>query len=458
MANLRISNEALGVKKFKETSNVTITDRNGDRICLIKGRLYKSAQCRCPKCKKQLPVYDTPTKNRRWRTLDVLDMPTYIIMDIHRVFCPEHGILTEDIPFALPGSGFTIPFELQTAWLARRADKTTVSLLMRIAWNTVGNIIKRVKKYLEPDETVRFNNLRNIGVDETSYKKGYKYITTVVDLDANTVIWVGINHGKDVLSRFFELLTEEQRASIETISGDGAKWIDACRDKYIPHAVRGLDPFHCVEWAQDCLDTIRRQEWQEAKKELNNAKKEEKKRNPGRPKKGEEDPLKEQKKAVKELKNARYALTKNPEHLTVNQQAKLDIIVSTNKKLTRAYQLKEKLRLIFKLNDPKEAREYLHKWLSWAQRCRIPEFVELGRKIKRHEEAIIATIERGLSSSKVEALNNKIKIVIKRSYGFRNLENLKAMVLLCCSNMVIPLPNRNNHQNKGRKAFVKEMI
>lgn len=97
------------------------------------------------------------------------------------------------------------------------------------------------------------------------------------------VIWVGINHSKDVLSRFFDLLTKEQRASIETISGDGAKWIDACRDKYIPHAVRDLDPFHCVEWAQDCLDTIRRQEWQEAKKELKEAqkkRKEEKSRTP----------------------------------------------------------------------------------------------------------------------------------------------------------------------------------
>ena len=207
-------------------SNETITDRNGDRVCLIKGRLYKSSQCRCPECKKQFPIYDTPTKNRRWRTLDVFDMLTYIVMDIHRVFCTEHGIVTEDIPVALPGSGFTIPFELQIAWLARRAVRTTVATLMRIAWNTVGNIIRCVKNFLEPDETVRFNNLKNIGVDETSYKKGYKYITMVVNLDTNTVIWVGINHGKDVLSRFFDLLTKEQRASIETISGDGAKWID----------------------------------------------------------------------------------------------------------------------------------------------------------------------------------------------------------------------------------------
>ena len=97
-------------------------------------------------------------------------------------------------------------FELTVAWLARRADKTTVSLLMRIAWNTVGNIISRVKDYLEPDSTVRFDDLKNIGVDETSYKKGYKYITTVVNLDNSSVIWVGIGHGYNVLKKFFKLL------------------------------------------------------------------------------------------------------------------------------------------------------------------------------------------------------------------------------------------------------------
>ena len=458
MANLRIDNKALGVKRFKELSNRIVYDKKGNRILVIKGRLHKNAGCRCPKCRKKLSIYDTPTRNRRWRTLDAFDMPTYVVMDVHRVLCPEHGIVTEDIPFALPGSGFTLPFELQTAWLARRADRTTVSVLMRISWNTVGSIIKRVKDFMEPDERARFNGLRHIGVDETAYKKGHKYITVVVNLDNNTVIWVGVNHGKEVLSRFFELLTPEQRASIETISGDGARWIDACCEKYIPHAVRGIDPFHCVEWAQDCLDSVRRKEWQEANQELKKAKKEQDKREPGRPRKGDEDPLKEQKNALREIKNSRYALSKNPENLTENQQARLDIIMSTNSRLTRAYQLKEQLRLIFKLDNVDEARMYLHKWMSWAQRCRIKEFVELRRKIKRHEEAILSTIERGLSSSKVEALNKKIKVIIKRSYGFRNIENLKAMVLLCCSDIKIPLPNRNYPHAKGQKAFIKQMI
>ena len=457
MANITITNEDLGVKKISIKGSKTVHDRNGNRVLLINSRLYKSAECRCPLCLKKCPIYDTK-KDRYWRTLDVLDMVTYIVMDVHRVQCPEHGVITEHIPFCPDGGGFTLAFELTVAWLARRADKTTVSLLMRIAWNTVGNIISRVKDYLEPDSTVRFDDLKNIGVDETSYKKGYKYITTVVNLDNSSVIWVGIGHGYNVLKKFFKLLNDDQRKSIETISGDGAKWIDKCRDEFIPQATRGLDPFHVVEWAQDVLDSVRRAEWSAANKELKEAKKSPKKRHVGRPKKGEEDPLKNQKEAVKELKNSRYALTKNPENLTANQCAKLDLIASTNNRLIRAYRLKEQLRLIFKITDKDDVEEYLKKWLAWAQRCRIPEFVELGRKIRRHKEAILATVDRGLSSAKVEALNNKIKLLIKRSYGFRNLENLKSMVLLCCSDLIIPLPNRNKSRKKRQKSFVKELI
>lgn len=459
MAKITITNDDLGVKKLKILKTKTVDDRNGDRVLVISGRLYRNAQGRCPICGKKCAGYDTRKSRRVYRTLDVLDMPAYIVMDAVRIRCPEHGVLSEDVPFAVKGSHFTRDFELMVTWLARRADKTTVSVMMRISWNTVGSIIKRTKDYLEPDPSARFNGLIDIGIDETSYRKGHKYITTVVNLRTNTVVWVGINHGKKVLSAFFELLTEEQRKSIQTISGDGARWIDECREKYIPHATRGLDPFHCVEWAQESLDEIRRQAWRRASAQLKEEMDSQPKKGRGRPGKGEEnESLKEKKEAVKSIKNSRYALGKNPENLTADQQAKLEIISVTDRKLTRAYQLKESLRAIFHLEDRSECEERLSRWLSWAQRCRIPEFVELGRKIKRHKEAILATVDRGLSSSKVEALNNKIKVIIRRSYGFRNTDNLKAMVLLCCSDIKIPLPNRNNHAEKGRKALPYSML
>lgn len=114
----------------------------------------------------------------------------------------------------------------------------------------------------------------------------------------------------------------------------------------------------------------------------------------------------------------------------------------THPKLNRAYQMKEKLRLLFKLSDEDKVVSEQNKWLSRTQRCRIPEFVELGKKIKRHYNSIINTITLKVSSSKIESTNNKIKLLIRKAYGFRNINNQKDMIYLTCSNYKINLPCR----------------
>lgn len=104
-----------------------------------------------------------------------------------------------------------------------------------------------------------------IGVDETSYRKGHKYITTVVNHDTGNVIWVAQGHGKTIFEKFFKQLTPEQRSGIQLISGDGARWIDECVKEYCPNANRCVDPFHVIEWAMDALDDVRVDAWREAK-------------------------------------------------------------------------------------------------------------------------------------------------------------------------------------------------
>ena len=104
--------------------------------------------------------------------------------------------------------------------------------------------------------------------------------------------------------------------------------------------------------------------------------------------------------------------------------------------------LKEALRLVFHLTYA-GAIEALNKWLAWAQRCRIKQFVELGRKIKRHKKAILATIKYGLTNARIEAINNKIKVTIRMGYGYRNIDNLIALVRLRCGDLSVALPGRN---------------
>ena len=126
------------------------------------------------------------------------------------------------------------------------------------------------------------------------------------------------------------------------------------------------------------------------------------------------------------------------------------MLVKSDPRLNRAYLLKEHLRLVFQC-DYDGAVEALDKWLSWAQRCRIPEFVTLRAKIKRHKEAILATIRNGLTNARIEAVNNKIKVTIRMGYGYRNIDNLIALVRLKCGGFDFALPGRKE-KNSSKKT------
>ena len=119
----------------------------------------------------------------------------------------------------------------------------------------------------------------------------------------------------------------------------------------------------------------------------------------------------------------------------------MELLIRSNPRLYRAYLLKEGLRTVFRYSHD-EALAELDRWLKWAQRCRINEFVELGRKIKRHKDAILSTIKNGLTNARIEAINNKIKVTIRMGYGFRNIDNLIALVRLKCGGFVVNLPGR----------------
>jgi len=398
----------------------------------------------CPFCHKRCRRYDKKnSRPRTWRALDWGAVLVDIVYDTHRIECPEHGVLVADVPWAYPGSGFTKDFDLTVGWLAIYLPRSVVSEYMRIDWETVGRCINRTLNDIEPERSRRLNNLVNIGIDETSYKKGHKYITVIVNHDTNTVVWASEGHGKTVLESFYRQLSKEQLASIKVVTGDGARWITDCVNEFTPNCERCVDPFHVVQWAMEALDEVRREVWNAAYDEVKRLKKEHP-RKPGRPK--EDDPIAEEIRAAvanaEEIKNSAYALGKAPEHLTEKQELRVQMIATNNNRLYRAYRMKEMLRLLLKTKDVDEAEESLKRWLWWASHSRIPAFKVLYEKIKRHKEHILNTIRLGMSNARIEATNNKIKLIIRKAYGFRNIQNMLDMVYLVCSDLRVPLPNR----------------
>lgn len=321
---------------------------------------------------------------------------------------------------------------------------------MRIDWQSVGNCISRSLHDLEPERSRRLNGLVNIGIDETSYRKGRKYITVIVNHDTNAVVWVADGHGKSVLEQFYKALSPEQLASIKVVTGDGARWITDCVNEFTPDCERCVDPFHVVEWAMDALDEVRREHWHAAYEKAKQLAKDNPQKR-GRPKADDKAAAKVQaaRNEASAIKRSTYSLGKAPEHLTEKQKIRLDMIQATDPKLYRAYSMKESLRLLLKSTDVEQAKFDLKYWLWRASHSSIPAFHALYEKIKRHREHILNTIRLGLSNARIEATNNKIKLIIRKAYGFRNIQNMMAMVYLVCSDIRIPLPNRKSMPKKS---------
>lgn len=430
----------LGVNGFVMENVEIETLETGEQI-VMHGHVTKHERQRCPICGRKCPLYDQGRGNRRWRALDVGNsMKVYIEAEAPRIVCREHGVLMQRIPWARHSSRFTRSFEETTVWLCLHLSRKTVAEYLRISWDTVGPVMTRVEKELSSKRSP-FDNLVNIGIDETSYKKGHKYITVVVDHDTNRVVWVGKGYGKDVLEQFFTLLTPEQKKSIQHVSGDGAHWIRNTVTDHCPQASFCVDPFHVVSWVTDVLDQVRRQEWNKARDQLAAEKKTRPKTMRGRPKGGAASKSKAQI-AVEMLKSAKYPLLMNPDHLSESYQTKLAQILLHDKRLATAYRLKEDLRLVFRL-PPDEIRPALMRWRRRAWSSRNDLLIELQRKIKRHTESIVAAVTHGLSNARIESMNNKVKLSIRMAYGFRNFDNLISLIMLRCGGLPVILPGRS---------------
>lgn len=413
----------------------------GDSI-IVGVRPYKSRQSRCPRCGCKCEVYDGRSTPRRWRALDVGASRCFLEYAPVRVRCPEHGVHVESVPWARPKSRFTRPFEDWVAWMAVYCTISAVAKACRVEWHSVGGICKRVYDDLQrATGPARFDGVRRIGIDETSYKKGHKYLMVVVDHDRGCLIWAAEGWSKEVLRRFLkDELTREQRLSIEVVTADGCRWIRTLVKRWCPNAEWVMDPFHVVSWMNDALDGVRREEWQVAKKAARAATP--KRKRPGRPALGDETPPEVKRLADKAraIKGSRFALVKGKENLTEGQKAKLGQLKSAGSHLFRAWELKEDLRAVYQAKDTTEAEALLDDWLHRAAYCKIPKVVEVEKKVRRRREDILRSISLSISNARVESINNKIKVTVKMGYGFRNTDNLVALLMLRCSDTKPQLP------------------
>ncbi len=368
---------------------------------------------------------------RRWRHLDLAASKLFLEAEIRRFHCRRcDRVRTEAVDWARPRARHTRDFEDVVAWLCQHTDKTTVTRLLRTSWETVAGIVGRV--VAEHLDSRRLENLHRIGVDEVSWRKGHRYLTVVADHDRDgVVIWAGEGRDHTVLKEFYDLLGEEGCAALEAVSLDMGAAYKLATDNCAAQARQCVDPFHVVKLANEAIDKARRWAWN-LERRTNPAPK----RARGRPPKGSAPPPN----TPRWVKHTRWALLKDPDDLTDNQLAVLHALRRERSVLYRCWQLKEGLRDLFRLRRPADAPRHLDWWLAWACRSRIPSMVTLSKTIRANRDRILAAIELGLSNSKLEGLNSKIRLINHRGYGHHSAAALIAMIYLCCGGITVKLP------------------
>jgi len=346
----------------------------------------------CPTCGASCSGYDK--RQRSWRHLDTCQFKTLLVAEVPRVTCPKHGVVTVKVPWAEPGSGFTALYEaLVIDWL-KEASIQAVSRQLSLSWNAIDGIMQRaVKRGLARRQT---ETVRHIGVDETSFKKGHDYVTVVSE--GKRVLHVSDERRTSSLNEYYETLTKEQKAGIESISMDMWPAYIKSTMSNIPDAKAKIafDKFHVAKYLGDAVDEVRKQEHKALMRD------------------GWED-----------LKGSKYYWLTNLGNLSRQRQCEFKVLRESTLKTARAWAIKTLAMGLWNYVSRTWAEKRWKQWLSWAVRCRLEPMKKVAKTIKEHLWGIINAIILKVTNGGAESINSRIKMIKIRSRGFRNKARYK---------------------------------
>lgn len=385
MRDKDLYSQILGIQAPWQVTHVELEVEAGEVKVFIEQKSGTRQQC--PKCGADCSGYDH--RQRSWRHLDTCQLKTILVADVPRVNCSEHGVVTVQVPWSEPDSGFTALFEaLVIDWL-KEASVAAVSRRLGLSWNAIDRMMQRaVQRGLGRRAVLR---PVHIGVDETSFRKRHDYVTVVSD--KSRVLYVADDRGQASLAGFYESLAEDQREAIKSISMDmWPAYIRATRDA-IPDADEKIafDKFHVAKYLGDAVDKVRRMENRSLLSD------------------GKSD-----------LVRTRHRWLMNPGNMSRGQWRDFKSLRESTLKTARAWAIKEFAMSIWHYTSRSWAIKAWKRWLSWAVRCRLDPVKKVAQTIKAHLWGIINAVVLKVDNGGAESINSRIKMIKVRSRGFRN--------------------------------------
>ena len=371
--------------------------REEDRMIINQKKKGKTGTC--PVCKKKRRKV-IEVRERAIRDENISRKKCFILLKTYRILCKGCYRGMEKLDFILPGERFTERFAKHIYELCEKMTLKDAAKECMINWRTAKRIDK--KKLKEKFKDLRRVFPKRIGVDEIAQEKGHKYLTIVRDLDGG-VMWVGIGRKKETLDEFFNELGKRKSKKISVAVIDmWDPYIKSIKENTEADIV--FDRFHVSKKVNEAIDNIRKREFLKASKEerIN-------------------------------MKHKRFLILYRNKNLNKEQKKNLNELMKQNKKLYEAYLLKEQVLSIFDRKQKNIALERLNSWRENVKKAKIKEFSKLLKTLKHYQYGIENYFRHHVTNGASEGYNNKINIIKRRAYGFRDLEYFKLKILQSCS-------------------------
>lgn len=377
---------------------VRLIEESGEPVIEIVIQPRANSQPVCSGCGRKRRGYDRQSQ-RRFQFIPLWGMAVTFLYTMRRVDCPGCGVVVEMVPWAEGKNHLTIAYRWFLATWAKRLSWKEVAEVFHTAWENVFRSVKMAVTW--GLEHRNLDGIKAIGVDEIQWHKGHKYLTLVYQIDDNVqrLLWVGKNRTAKSFLRFFRILGKERSAAIKYVCSD--MWGPYLKviAKKASKAIHVLDRYHIMAKMNKAIDEVRADEAKRLK----------------------------QKGKSPVLKNSRWCLLKRPENLTEKQTAKLSELLKCNLKAVRAYLLREDFQRFWEYRSPAWAEKFLKEWCTRTMRSKIEPMKKMARTLRSHEGLILNWFRaKGtMSSGVVEGLNNKVKLTMRKSYGFRTSEAIE---------------------------------
>jgi transposase len=338
-------------------------------------------------------------RRRRWRHLDTCQLKTILAADVPRVECPVHKVVQLRVPWAEENSRFTAMFEcLVIDWLLGTDGAIApIARQMRLSWEEVDGIKSRaVERGLarrQPEE------LDQLSVDETSFKRRHDYVTVVSSSIESRVIYVGDDRTQESLDAFYLRLSPEQRAAVTSVSMDMSAAYVASTREHIPDADDKIafDKFHIAKHLGDAVDKVRRGE----NRELLAA-------------------------GDKTLVRSKYLWQENPDNMSEERWGgRFASLRASRLRTARAWAIKETAMGLWNYVSKPWAEKGWRSWIGWAARSRLEPIKKAARTVKDHLWGILNAVVTKVTNATAESLNSKIQKIKRAACGFRNKDRFK---------------------------------